>query len=184
LPRIGCRCNTFSCHVMIVIKIEVIAINDWYYNITYCHERWSLQKMLRQRCLAWKKPSIATILVVANPIFWKHFLHCNNQTFATTPKKCCELYCYLTTCYTSKPTSNCCNNGLLHLFWAYCNDSMLKQKGKNLVMTSPTRRHLARDEAPTSSAGGAPNCCRNWWNRIFWFPKPDSLISAALRNGF
>jgi hypothetical protein len=43
-------------------------------------------------------------------------------------------YCYLTTCYASQPTSYSCINCLLHLLCSYYNDSMLKQKGKNLVV--------------------------------------------------
>jgi hypothetical protein len=123
------------CHVIIVVAIEVIAMNDWQCNRAYCHKRWSLHKMLSQWCYAWQKQSIATKLVAVNPIFCKASLCCNNQTFAATWEKRCEPYHYLTTCYASQPTSYCCNNGLLHLFWAYCNDSMLKQKGKNLVVT-------------------------------------------------
>jgi hypothetical protein len=45
-------------------------------------------------------------------------------------------YCYLTTCYASQPSSYCCSNWLSHLFWAYSNDSTMKQKGKNLVVNT------------------------------------------------
>jgi hypothetical protein len=98
LPQKNYRCNndychiSFAdtilvfCHVMIVIAIEVIATNDWWCNRAYWHERWSLHKMLRQWCYAWQKQSIATKLVVVNPILCKASLSCNNQTFATTQK--------------------------------------------------------------------------------------------------
>jgi hypothetical protein len=67
-------------------------------------------------------------------IFCKDSLCCNRQAFGTPQKKRCESYCYLTTCYTSQPTSYCCNNFLLHIFCSYYNDYTSKQKGQNPVV--------------------------------------------------
>jgi hypothetical protein len=46
------------------------------------------------------------------------------------------------------------------------------------------RHRLAGGEAPTSSAGGTPDCHRNRQNWTIWFAKPDSLVSTVLSMAF
>jgi hypothetical protein len=49
---------------------------------------------------------------------------------------------------------------------------------------SPTKCRLAREEATSSCAGGAPDCCRNRQNRTIRFAKLDSLIFPILSRSF
>jgi hypothetical protein len=48
----------------------------------------------------------------------------------------------------------------------------------------PSRCRLAGVEAPSSSAGGAPDCRRNQQNRTIRFAKPDSLVFPISSRSF
>jgi hypothetical protein len=47
-----------------------------------------------------------------------------------------------------------------------------------------SRHRLAGGEAPSLSAGGAPDCRRNRQNQSIQFAKPDSLVSVVSARGF
>jgi hypothetical protein len=48
----------------------------------------------------------------------------------------------------------------------------------------PSRRHLARGEAPSTSVNGTPDCRWNRQNRTIRFAKPDSPVSTASSRSF